>query len=1079
MTQKADDIAAEIEQAVEVVRRRWPYVVGAVLLVFALSVGVAWLNRERIADNIVGSQLKKMDLPATYRIESIGPRRQVISNLVIGDPANPDLTVERAEVEIIPRFGWPAIGEVKAVRPRLYGTYRNGKLSFGTLDKVLFSGSGDKQFRMPDLDVALEDGRARIDGDLGVIGVKAEGNGNLRSGFRGELAAFAPSLAVQGCKADRATLYGALAITDERPSFTGPLRMAALACRASGLTMRDAAFQVKGTLDKALDGGDATIAPRVAALALAANRLGGIGGSIDLTYRKQALNARYDVTAASLSTPQVSSGALALKGALRSQDGLAKLESDGKLIAANLKLGADLDASLASAQKSAAKTLGEPLLAQLRGALARHAPGSRLNADFVLRQTGQITNLIVPQAVVTGGTGEVILGVSRAELVTGGAPAPRLAGNFQTGGAGMPRITGQMERRAGGMTLIRMAMAEYAAKDARLAFPQLALAQGPDGTLGFVGTARLSGAIPEGSVRQLDMPVDGRWAPGRQLELWRGCRNMRFAELTFSGLTLEREAIDLCPGSGGAIVRSTGQGIAIAARTGQLDLNGRLKTTPIRIAANAASFANPGTLSADRLVITIGRDATPTQFRIGTLKANVGREYDGTFANTEANIGAVPLDIVDGQGRWHFANGRLNLSGASFRLLDHEQVDRFEPLIARDAVLEMAAGRITAQAMMRDPRFDRAVAEAVIVHNLDTTRGEAELLVPGITFDRQLQPDMLTMLARGVVANVRGIVTGKGNIRWNGSTVSSTGTFHTEGMDLAAAFGPSKGISGTVEFIDLLGLVTAEHQKLRIASINPGIEVEDGLLDFELKPGHILDINGVEWPFMDGTLSLLPTRMNLGVPEVRRYELKVVGLNSARFIEKMEIGNISASGTFDGTLPLVFDENGGKIVGGLLISRPPGGNVSYVGELTYKDLSAMGNFAFEALRSLNYRRMTIAMDGDLDGEMVTRVRFEGVKQGEGASRNFITRQLGRLPLQFNVNIRAPFQKLIANFKSLYDPTFLPDPQRAGLIDAQGRPLPQPRPQMPSIPVPVVPAVPSSPPSPAQPGVQPPESENKP
>ena len=81
------------------------------------------------------------------------------------------------------------------------------------------------------------------------------------------------------------------------------------------------------------------------------------------------------------------------------------------------------------------------------------------------------------------------------------------------------------------------------------------------------------------------------------------------------------------------------------------------------------------------------------------------------------------------------------------------------------------------------------------------------------------------------------------------------------------------------------------------------------------------------------------------------------------------------------------------------------------------------------------------------------------------------RQIARLPLQFNVNIRAPFQKLIANFKTLYDPTFLPDPQRAGLIDEKGRPIQQPQ---------ITPnALPSPPPSPTQPGVQPPESENRP
>lgn len=1072
MTDKADDIAAEIGEVAEKVRRRWPLVLGIVLGVLAIALGITWLNRERIADNVVGNQLEKLGLPGTYTIDSIGPRRQVVTNVVIGDPARPDLTVERAEVEIVPRFGWPTIGEVKLVKARLYGTVRQGQVSFGSLDKVLFTGKGDTPFRLPDLDVVLDDARARIDGELGVIGVKAQGAGNLRSGFAGELAAISDDLALKGCKVGQATLYGKLRISGERPNFNGPLRMASLSCPGSGLALRDAAVQVDGTLDKSLDGGDAALVPRIAALSLDANRLGGVGGKADISYRKQAMNARYELTSASLATPQLSAANVTLDGALRSVDGFAKIESDGKLRAANLRMGQGLDAALASAQKSAAKTLAEPLLAQLRGALARHAPGSRMNADFVLRQTGQITRLIVPQATVTGGAGEVILGLSRAEMVAGGAPAARLAGNFQTGGAGMPRISGQLERRAGGMTLIRMAMAEYAARDARLAIPQMVLAQGPDGTLGFVGNARVSGAIPEGSVQNLELPLDGRWAPGRSLELWRGCRQIRFNSLTFSGLTLEREAIDLCPGAGGAIVRSAGSGMAIAARTGRLDLNGRLKTTPVHIVSGAVSLSNPGTLSADRLVVTIGNSASPTEFRIGTLRANVGQAYDGTFAQTEARIGVVPLDLVEAQGKWRFGAGKLNLSGASFRLLDRQQVDRFEPLIARDAVLEMAGNRITANALMREPRSDRAIVQADIAHDLNTAVGHADLLVPAITFDSRLQPDMITPIARGIVANARGIVTGKGRIDWTARGVTSTGSFTTEGLDLAAPFGPTKGLSGTVVFTDLLNLVTAPNQKLRLASVNPGIEVEDGVLTYQIRPNLQLDIDGIEWPFMDGTLTLLPTRLNLGLAETRRYELKVVGLNAARFIERMEINNLSATGTFDGTLPLVFDENGGRVVGGLLVSRPPGGNVAYVGELTYKDLSAMGNFAFQALRSINYRRMTIAMDGDLDGEMVTRVRSEGVTQGAGASRNFITKQIAKLPLQFNVNIRAPFQKLIATTRMLYDPTALPDPQSLGLIDAKGNPIPEAQRKLPA-------AVPTPMTTPAKPDVQPPESENRP
>jgi len=317
--------------------------------------------------------------------------------------------------------------------------------------------------------------------------------------------------------------------------------------------------------------------------------------------------------------------------------------------------------------------------------------------------------------------------------------------------------------------------------------------------------------------------------------------------------------------------------------------------------------------------------------------------------------------------------------------------------------------------------------------------------VPGILFDKAMQPDTLTPLALGVVANVAGTVRGSGEIDWTDGRVTSRGRFGTDSLDLAAAFGPARGIAGTVEFSDLLGLVTAPHQTLKIASINPGIEADDGVLTFALLGGdnHVLAIEGAHWPFLDGRLELLPTRMTLGIAETRRYVLKVTGISAARFIERMDISNLAATGNFDGQLPLRFDQNGGWIEGGSLASRAPGGSVSYVGELSYKDLSPMANFAFQTLRSLNYKRMTIGMDGPLAGELVTRVSMGGVTQGNGAKKNFVTRQLANLPIRFDVNIRAPFFQLVSSFKSFYDPNYLADPRALGLIDAFGRPIAQP------------------------------------
>jgi hypothetical protein len=288
-----------------------------------------------------------------------------------------------------------------------------------------------------------------------------------------------------------------------------------------------------------------------------------------------------------------------------------------------------------------------------------------------------------------------------------------------------------------------------------------------------------------------------------------------------------------------------------------------------------------------------------------------------------------------------------------------------------------------------------------------------------------LQPKMLTPQLQGVLTNAVGTVRGKGRVDWTVDKVTSTGTFGTDGFDFAAAFGPVHGIKGDFVFTDLIGMVTAPHQILRIASVNPGIEVTNGVMDIELLADQVVRLNGAVWPFLGGTVRLMPTDLRLAQAEVRRFTLDIEGLDPAKFLERMEMANLSATGTFDGHLPLEFDDDGGRIVGGALVSRPPGGTVSYVGALSYKDLSQMANFAFDALKSLDYHQMTIGMNGDLEGDVVTNVSFDGIKQGKGTKQNFITRQVANLPLKFNVNVRAPFYRLISSMNPQPPPGVMP------------------------------------------------------
>ena len=168
----------------------------------------------------------------------------------------------------------------------------------------------------------------------------------------------------------------------------------------------------------------------------------------------------------------------------------------------------------------------------------------------------------------------------------------------------------------------------------------------------------------------------------------------------------------------------------------------------------------------------------------------------------------------------------------------------------------------------------------------------------------------------------------------------------------------------------------------------------------------------------------------------------------------------------------------------MLTSRSPGGNVAYVGQLTYEDMGAITNFAFQTLRSLDYRQMRIGMNGPLTGELVTRVALEGVQQGEGAKTNFITRKLAKLPIRLVVNVRAPFYRLIGSLRSLYDPSAVRDPRDLGLINSTGEVIRRQTDQD-AVEARDAAAEPGSPPpapaepSPAQPDIQPPASEPMP
>jgi len=1017
-------------------RRR---VIFPLLLIAALAFLAFWVQRKTIADNVIGSYLRSHNVEATYHIDSIGGTRQILSRIVVGDPKHPDLTIERAEVVIRYRLGLPGIARVVLTRPRLYGTYLGGKLSFGELDRILFTGK-KQAFELPDYALELEDGRALLETDYGPVGIKADGKGGLRDGFAGIFAATAPKLVVAGCELGGATLYGKVAVASRRPSFSGPVRLQSLDCGAGSARLAQVAFQTQFRLSGDLAGGEGTLSGAARTAAYGEVLADSLKLTGKLSYRGGELAASYDVGAQGVKHPQARLARFDARGSVRAGQGFNRLRVESDFSGSGFHPGAGFDRALAQAADGARDTFAGAVLRKLRGALSREANGSSLSGEASLSKTGGMISLVVPQASLTGGSGERVLSLSRFQYGGGSGGFPRLSGNFATGGRDLPRIEGRVEQNGGEGFNARLAIATYQADGGSIAVPSLAVVSKGE-RIGFAGRAIVSGDLPGGHADGLLLPLSGYWSNAAGLALWRECAKLTFDSLRFANLTLERHGLTVCPAQGRTIVHYGKAGLKIAAGVPSLDVAGRLGATPIAVRSGPIGFAYPGTLTARQLLVTLGPRETATTFAVDDLTAGIGKTVSGRFDGTDVKLFSVPMDIVDAQGTWDYTDGRLAIADGAFRLVDRQQPARFAPLIARGATLALKDNAITAEALLREPKTDTAVTRVTFRHDLSSGRGHADLAVEGLTFGPTLQPDTLTPLALGIVANVSGTVTGTGRIDWDESGVTSSGEFSSDALDLAAAFGPVKGASGTIVFTDLLGLTTAPNQVLKVVSVNPGIEVTGGEVSFELKNGQVLTVNRGTWPFMGGTLTMRPVTLNLGASEQRSYVLEIEGLEAAQFIQRMELENLSATGTFDGEIPLIFDKDGnGRIEGGRLTSRG-GGNVSYVGALTYKDLSTMANMAFDALRSLDYKQMAIAMDGPLAGEIVTRVRFDGVSQGAGTKQNFITRRIARLPFRFVVTVTAPFYQLITTVKSMYDPTMVRNPQELAsegqLLDENG------------------------------------------
>lgn len=1006
-------------------RRARPWLIGlAAVLIVLLS--VLWTQRKPIATGYVNRYLADRGVRARYRFEGLGFGRQRLRDVVIGDPAHPDLVADWIETEVAYGLNGPFLSGLRAGQVRVRGRVVDGKLSLGAIDRLLPASTGGS-FALPKLDVQVADGRMRLATPAGLVGLKLSGRGRLDDGFEGTVAAVAPLLSAGGCRVERASLYAVVSVSQGAPRLNGPLRAAALTCAGGSAAGASAALDV--TLGKALDRwrGAAPIAVSRAAAAGAA--LSALEGTVSFDGTRAGTGGQVELTSGRAALAGGEAAALTLAGAYRVG---GETRFAGKAAAQDLRLPDALVRRLRGFAASASGTPVAPLAGRAAAAAARAGAAMDVAADLSL--AGGALRIASLSANAASGARLRLAGGDGVTLAGG---RTRLDGTLEIGGGGLPSGTVTLAQTEPGAPLTGVArFAPYRAADAALALEPVRFSA-VKGLTRFTTRVTLSGPLADGRIDGARLAVAGLWDGAGRVRVNPVCAPFAFERLRVSSLTLGRTATQLCP-LGPALVAVERGRVSGGARLGAVRLAGSLGGSPLALAWQSARYD----LAAGRFAIAgadarIGAGDRVSTLRIAQLDGAIGKSIAGRFAGGAGQIGKVPLLLSDASGGWSLTRGRLALD-AALTVSDAAASARFKPLVARGAKVTLVDGRVAATASLRSPATSTPVTDVVVAHDLRGGTGHADLSVPGIAFTESFQPEAITPLTFGVIADVRGTLSGAGHIAWTPDGVTSTGTFRTANTDLAAAFGPVTGITTEIRFSDLLNLESAPGQVATVGSINPGVPVTDGVFRYQTLSGARVRVEGARWPFAGGELLLEPALLDFSAPMERRLTFQVRGLDAGQFLQTFDYKNLDATGTFDGTLPMVFDQRGGFIENGRLTVRAGGGTIAYAGEVSKENLGFWGNLAFQALRSLKYRNLDIVMNGPVAGEMVTQVRFAGVSQGEGAKANFLIKRLAKLPFVFNVRIQAPFRALIDSARSFYDPNRLIERNLPQLIEEQNR-----------------------------------------
>lgn len=257
--------------------------------------------------------------------------------------------------------------------------------------------------------------------------------------------------------------------------------------------------------------------------------------------------------------------------------------------------------------------------------------------------------------------------------------------------------------------------------------------------------------------------------------------------------------------------------------------------------------------------------------------------------------------------------------------------------------------------------------------------GQAQFELRRIAFaPGGLQPNELVPALGDFLTAVSGNITASGTLRWSEGEPAISGRLSLSDLSFAAGGVGVENLTSAITFERVWPPQTPPGQVLTVGRIDPGLEVTDGTVRFQLDDGGRLRIEHAAIAFSGGRLSVEPVTLD---PRAEHHDVvfRAEGFDLQEVLDAASVEAAHATGSVSGRIPVSLSRRG-IAVNHATLATDAQGFLRYQpavppDALQQEDGSVQ--LLRDALKNFRYDRLTVTLNGGSSQEWHSTVHIAG------------------------------------------------------------------------------------------------------